>query len=1136
MLRLHHSNRMEGLASALVAVMRADPGDPFDAERIVVPHHTIGRWLSLEIASAIGIAANLEIELPAAFAWSIIRGALPDLPGEQAFSPAKLRWRIHDVLPRFVEETGEEREGDGAPGARAVRSYLEDGDPRKRFELADRLARVFDRYIVYRPEWIREWEGASASPWQARLWRRVMAAADDEPTVHWVRAIDAFRGAIAHRDRPADWPRRASFFAVSSLSPSYLELLSGIGQAIDLHLFVLNPCREYWGDIYSRGEIHRRVKGADPDSHYLTEGNELLAAWGRAGRDTIDSLVEIASGDFEDHFDPPPAEVHRLAAVQRDVLELRLAGDAAQGSSPVGDPGGRGAGEPAPVAGHGESGGRDDSIQVHACHSPVREAEVLHDRLLGLFDAHPGLEPADVLVLTPDLATYGPVIEAVFGAAELIPFQVARIRSVGSSAVRAFLDLLALPRSRYGSETVLVPLECPAVRTRFGIEEADLSSIRGWVREAGIRWGVDGAHRAEESLPASEDHTWRWGLKRLVLGCAMSDSGELFAGLVPCPPQGVGGFEPGADEAGRLGRFVTYCERVFELRSRLADERPPREWARVLRAEIDRFFPGGEAAKSGPGRRPSKASGDAEDGVDEVRRLVGEFEREAERAESRIGFEVVHDVLRERANEPPRQAARLADGVTVASLAPGQVFPAGVVCVVGLNDGVFPRAPAFPSFDRIAAGPARRGDRDVRHEDRFAFLEALLAARTAFLVSYTGRGQRDDAPIPPSAVVDELKDYLERRFPCASFETRHPLQPFSPRYFSRAGKAGEGTSGSENAGGDADLYSYSAGMCEAARLVVSGGAGRATPARFGTDLQAKPEAPRREVAFSDLVGFFANPARWFLRNRLGIRLELDDVSLDAAEPFALGPLEGYQLRAAALDRIREGVARERDEGVRRGSGKLPQAALGRIEHERVWKEAGGLCGLLARYEDALGAPPIGIALEVAGCRVHGEIANVGSEGQGLVWWRPAQLRGRDRIEVWLRQLVLAAAGHPVPAVALAFDRNRRPKETRFGPPDEARKHLSHWLEAWRAGQLSPLAFFPETSLAYAEAVRDDAGPAAARSKALEAWSGSSAPWSRGGEMTRDPYLRLVYDDRDPLTEGFPELATRLLGPLVEAVR
>jgi len=1165
---------MEALAAALVRIMRTDPGDPIAPERIVVPHPTIGRWLSLELARELGIAANVRFEQPAQFAWSLMRAVVPDLPRDQPYAPARLRWRIHDLLAESVGQPANAASGSAlasdVPGSSgsgggsrawegAVRGYLRDGDPRKRLELADRLARVFDQCLLYRKDWILSWERGETPHWQARLWQSLIEMDDPDGATHWVRALgrftDEFRRRYrsghgvspaddafstrpseppSHRHaaaapsaadheaqppgdegcrRPAGWPRRASLFVVPALSPSYLEFLCEAAQGMDVHLFLLNPCREYWGDIHSRREIGHRAEGADPDSHYLTEGNELLAAWGRAGRDGFDALVEIPDAE---HF-AVPAGAGRLAAVQRDILDLRLAAEAACEVVPVGD-------APMPTP--------DDSLQIHVCHSPVREAEVLHDRLLAVFDAHPDLEPADVLVLTPDLDVYGPAVEAVFAAAGRIPCNVARARVAESRTLRAFLDLLALPGSRHGAESVLAPLAAPAVRNRFGIGETDVAAIRGWVREAGIRWGVDEAHRSEEDLPATIDHTWRRGLRRLLLGYAVADAGEPIAGLVPCRA-GEGGLG-GDDVNGELlGRFVSYCEEVFELRTRLRGRRRPGRWGVVLRGVVRDFFadgsepvrPGGRSG--GSGGRP--LARELADEAAAVRALVRDFEIEAANAESPVPVEVVREVLSERMDAGAHEAARLADGATVASLGLGRVFPAGVVCVVGMNDGVFPRSPSAPSFDVIATGGARRGDRDIRYDDRFAFLEALLAARRSFIVTYAGRGLRDDTPIPPSVLVDELKDYLRCRFPGEPVETLHPLQPFSPRYFTTRGP----------------LFSYSRGMCEAAKIVRAGTARRESPPRFTSVKLPEPDESRRCVDLSELGAFYANPTKFFLRDRLGVRLELDDLSLEDDEPFELDNLEHYQLRADIWDQMTAGIEPKRGAALLHGSGRLPQEGLGRIVQQQAREEVEPLEGVLDPYRSALHAEPRAVDFELDGFRVVGAIEHVdpasaqscateedGAESARMVWWRVASLRARDRIAIRLRQLAWVAAGHgPLEAVAVWRERDSWRTAT-FPPPDDAHEELGHWLRARWQGLAAPLRVFPETSMAFAKAIaratdNDDGALEVAREKSRAAWFGDR--YRRGERL--DPYLALVHDAGDPLTEEFEELAARLLAPL-----
>ena len=1257
-MRLHHSNRMEALAAGLADLMRGDPLPPLESERVVVPHPNVGRWLSLELARALGVAAHLRFEQPAEFAWSIMRGAAPDLPREQPYAPAQLRWRIHDLLPRRP----------GEPAGGALHGYLRDGDPRARFELADRLARFFDRCLLYRPDWVREWDRGALPHWQAGLWRRLREADGPAGSPHWVGAVDAFRAALAggreaRGGPPADprragtpgeapegpragapsseapaarwpppaWPRRASFFAVPALSPSYLEMLCEAARGIDLHVFLLNPCREYWGEVRSRREIARRARGADPRDRYLSEGNELLAAWGRAGRDTFDAFLEVADAESEERF-VAPAGARRLAALQRDVLDLRLADEAAgaarrgtaaePGAPPSGGPGGAPPAERPPAA----RGRRpdpppaDDSLQIHVCHSPLREAEVLHDRLLALFDAHRDLEPAHVLVLTPELGVYGPAIEAVFGAAGSIPCHVARAPAARSRALRAFLDVLALPGSRYGADSVLAPLAAPALRARFGIGETALPALRGLVREAGVRFCVDEAHREGEGLPATAEHTWRQGLRRLLLGYAMGDTDTLVAGLAPGPAVAAtgGGALRAEVDAETLGRFLTYCEAAFALRGRLAGERRPAQWAETLRQVADTFFAGAAPPRGQGGAAPARP--DADERV-ALRELIRDFTRESAGGASPVRFEVVRDVLREHAGESARASLRLADGVCVASLAPGRVFPAEVVCVAGMNDGVFPRSPSFPSFDLVAAGPARRGDRDVRHEDRFAFLEALLAARRVFLVSYTGRGLRDDAALPPSVLVDELRDYLGRRFPGVEFETRHPLQPFSPRYFAApegmaeprgdaapdapeaasAADGGTGGAGGNAAPGDAPdgarerkgaraarggaasagaapgrgpgppregegLFSYSLGMCEAARAMLAGPEAAGAPERFAAPLP-EPEESRRRVTLTELVAFFANPARAFLRDRLGVRLEVENLAVDTEEPFEVEGLERYRLRSETWEQVRAGTAAERGAALLRGRGRLPHANLGRVVHERTREEAEELAARLAPYRAALEAPPREIDLALGGFHLVGTIdhfapaagasgedapaagatredgpgaerpdgADSGGAGPGLMlWWRIGSLRARDRVEIGLRQLAWAAAGHtPAGALGVSLERGSW-KRTRFPPPERASERLEAWLRAWWRGLSAPLPFFPETSLAYARSIARPAeagGGAreAALAKARECWFGDRY---RRGECL-DPYLALAHDEGDPLSGAFEDLARALLAPLLE---
>ena len=1040
MIQVHASNRMEALAEWLAEDMRKHPANPLDAERVVVPHPLLGEWLRLELATRLGVAGHLKIELPAEFAWSVMREALPGLPLESVFEPAVLRWRIFDLLGRW--------EGDDP-----VNDYLADGDSRKRFELADKLAAAYDRCMVFRN---RAWNAGNPEDWHVRLWSQVTADIPD--ATHWVDAVAAYGQTVGAGESRSPRPR-VYLFGIAMLSPSYLELLRHVGTVMDVQLFLLSPSRDFWKGQHP---------SADADGYYA-EGNELVTTWGRLARD-MQALVEKAPATAERETYGDAADTC-LGAVQRDIV----------GRPSTGEHG------PTPQV------GPDDTLQIHVCHSATREVEVLHDRLLGLLDDHPDIQPADVLVLTPNLDAYAPVIEAVFGAANRIPFNIGRQRARVGTAISAFLDLLALAGSRYTASQMLAPLRAASVRQSFGLQEGDLGRVSEWVQRARIRWGMDATHCTEEGVSAPTHNNWQHGLRRLLLAYAVPDENVLLDGVVPCTLD-QWGFQAGAGDYERLGAFIHYCELASALNDWTADERTPTAWAERLHTEVlNRFF------IRAPNFDPESARE-----IDSVSRLIDDFAKECAMAGSDIPvpFEVLRESLANRARVDSRANPRLADGVTVAGLATGQVFPAKVVCVLGMNDGAFPRVPppaVFGFMDRLFGENARQlGDRDVRDEDRFAFLEALLAARRCFVVSYTGRDLMEDKPIPPSVVVSELTDYLRRRFPAdEDWEIRHPLQPFNRRYFTS---------------GDRNLFSYAQAMENAARAVERI---PQPPARFAGELPPAPATPGGEIPLHEFIRFSASPAKYFLRNRLGLYLDVYDDETGDDEPFELDHLEAWQLKADLFERQQNGFAS--GQALVAATGQLPPENLGRIQYRETERDVAGIVAALAPYKDY--CTEVAVDVSIDGLRIVGSVGQCHKDRARFLWQRIGDIREKDRVEAWLLLLALTCSvERPVTAILLGSKTNA--PAIMAGPaPEQARSHLDRWLKAWMDGQRQPLPFFPTTSWKWLT------GNA---SQVEDAWFGL---YGDG----KDDYHRIAFGD-DPFTGAFRSLAKELLEPLVEAMQ
>jgi exodeoxyribonuclease V gamma subunit len=1048
-LNVHYGNRLEALAAELAALTHSPLAAPLTPEMIVVQSRGVARWLALALARQSGICANVEFPFPAGFAWRLYR-ALGPLPDASPFEPEILAWRILQLLP------GCEARPEFAP----VRAYVR-GDVFRRHELAVRLAQRFADYLIYRPDWIEQWEAGDTPHWQSLLWRGVVEATGSahRAALHR-RFLACVDGELIAR---AGVPERLAVFGAPALPPMLLELFTALARHIDVHLFILNPCREYWSDIATAADIARKELAARPDAAYLETGNGLLASFGKQGGEFID-LLQNLSGREHEHY-VPPGDGDLLSAIQGDILDLR---------------------EPAACGGPLAVGADDCSVQIHVCHSAMREVEVLLDQLLAIFEAHPGLQPSDVVVMTPDIETYAPYIEAVFDTTEpAVPFNISDRSAERESRLAAtFLALLDLPGSRYEASALLAILDEPAVQRRFALTPQDLDTVHAWVRESGIRWGIDAAHRARFGVPPTPEHSWRFGLDRLLLGYALPGAGERLLGDI-LPYDDVEG-----SLGAILGRFAEFAEAAIALDD-LPGSATVAQWMQRLRALLADFFETDDS-------REMETEG--------LRGAIARLEREALSGgfEGGIPLNVVKRALRARLEIPGR--AFLSGGVTFCAMVPMRSLPFEVVCLIGLNDGAFPRVQRPYGFD-LMVGDFRKGDRSRREDDRYLFLESLLSARRCFYVSYTGQHIRDNSVLPPSVAASELLDYLARNYAgpkgCDIRDhvvTRHPLQPFSRRYFA----------------GDPRLFSYSRTLCEAAALA---GRGATAPQRFIAEPLPEPDAEWRTVELDALIRFYRNPARYFLRERLAIRLEDEDAAADAREPFTSTGLEAHALKQRLLALRLRGETLALSLPLARASGLLPHGEVGATIFDETLVDVDGFAERLLGVLPAVAPEPVPLDVELGGMRLRGALGGVSP--LGLIGYRFAACKPKDLLEAWIRHLALN--------VLERGDVERRTrwflqdKTLTFVPLAAARAQLEQLLALYWAGLMRPLPLFPESALA---CVTKEAGLNAARN----VWHSN-----HGRGEGDDPYLRLAFRDCDPLDAEFETLAVAVFGPLTAAM-
>lgn len=1110
-----HGNRQELLARHLAARLDADPLDLFEREVVVVQSGGMARWLQMFLAEELGIATQFRFTFPAGYLWELFGRVLPEIPKETPFASDILTWQLLRLMP-----TAPGAEAFGAPGAQASSSsspdiatfaplhrYLADGDMVKRHGLARKLAQCFDSYLAYRPHWVGAWLAGRQlglgehEAWQAWLWQRIGAEVGALPEAHpaelFFRALENDPALIGRL------PARLTIFGIGAMPPPYLDIFKRLGNYIEVSFYLVNPCREYWGDLVTRRAEARAALETPEALPLLETGHPLLGSLGQVTRASMERLagendVELFVTPSADL--PAPALLHVL---QADMLAMRR----------------RAPDERMRLD-------RDDaSIQFHICHGATREVEVLYDRLLALFAADPTLQPHDVLVLTPDIVSLAPLIEAVFatpgesGAASAaarhgIPFTIAdRPLELEAPLLRAFNALLDLAHGRFDAESVLGVLEQPCVAERFGFDDEALEMARAWVGESGIRWGLSGASRAARGLPGDDLHSWRFGLQRMLLGVALPQKpGALFAGSLPFDAiEGV--------RTQVLGKLLGFVDALDSAMQQLARERSVAEWAQLLPAICQRFCYD-EA-------RLAYADTSAQRAVNILRTTLQQLAQAAQdaRHDMPVPLDVMRRELKARLDDMPPGWAFLGGGVTFAQLLAYRGMPARVVCLIGMNDGAFPRNPARPGFDLLHRH-MQPGDRDTRAEDRHAFLEALLSAREYLHVSWSGRGIRDNAELPPSALVAELRDAIDMTAQTsdgsvastastattasAALSVTHRLQAFSPRYFD---------------GADPRLYSHAQQYAQAARAARTAHAAAApAPQAFLARPLADVPPELLAIAPAQLLNFFRNPAQHLLRNRLGIHLEESEGLLETVEPFVPDGLARYGLRTQVVADWQAGVRDfARAHALARARGALPHGAAGAVWFEQLWDEFTPFAEQVAA-SGGTPLPPCRIALGAAGVDVSGSMAGLQQCADGIVHlaWRVGDIRAVDRLLLWLQHVLLHAAGESCSSTLLTPAQSWTLAPL---PAAAARAHIDTLFALYRRGCVELLPFFPATSFNWLAAQR-----AGKDSNWLKDWEPSVF---NARAESLDAYIDLAWRDCDPFDVEFELLAGQIYGPMFE---
>jgi len=938
---------MENLLLLLNKISEVSPLGVFNQDVIVVQNAGMQHWLNLAIANERGISMNVRYALPAQFLWKLLRSLASEdmVPEQSPYSREVLTWRIYALLglksvmddSDFTQATQywcDDIESDSHTQTQGKQAQL------KRYQLATQMADLFEQYLIFRPQWLDNWqkgnfkevdeslttdfnsksneqlnEQLNEHKWQGKLWQLLIKQLPYNP-------VELLADAIAQiKEKKSLIPPRISFFGLNTMAPMWLEFINALSEHVEVHFFHLNPCFSYWGDIVSEKQalanIRQWSEKLNDEQHFV--GNPLLASLGQQGREFLAMLQDYSTVDIElfeqaqleNNVDESnlaaltqaksqtqPCILHQL---QDDILTLSDARDASTDD----------------IETSLTSPSVDDSIVITSCHSALREVQGLHDYLLHQFNRAEEngtrLTPKDILVMCPQIEQYAPYVNAVFtrGWQDVgddvppLPCSIAdRSAKDSDPLVAAFIDILSLPDSRFQVSPLLALLRIPAIGDKFAIGADDLDKLSLWLTKASVHWGLDLADKQHYlGEQANNSFTWQQGLSRLLRGFAFGDSEQVYQEqLLLSNVEG--------DDAILLGQLMLFIEQLQRFSMQLDQPRNALQWQSFLMKQVELLF-----------SRASDIELNSEASLLIIEKAIAGLVEHCQHAhfDEHISLTIVLDYLSQHFSQGDASKQFMVGQVTFCSMLPMRSIPFKIIAVLGLNDGEFPRQRQPLGFDLMSLSKVQLGDRSRRGDDRYLFLEAIISARQALYLSYQGRNIKNNNEKQPSIVLKELMDYLaqgygwqfdeepalssseesseayskENSLTSAEPEQQQGIYQLPMQAFSLDNYRGKWPSFDRN------WLTLAQGKVLNTNTTAVEETLQNSDFNDGSDLR-DVSAETLTIAAGDIIRFYQHPSKMYAQQRLSLYLDNNAILLDDVEPFSIDHLQSYLLRQALL--------------------------------------------------------------------------------------------------------------------------------------------------------------------------------------------------------------------------------------------
>lgn len=1036
MIRINRSNKLKILASHLARDLTSHaPEDPLESAEVVVPNRDTARWLKLSLAESNSIVANIEFILPAEWQFRMIRKLYPNLPDLLPGDPGPLAWAVYDIM---MDDTARRQ---FTRPHRYVSSQPPEIKERTVMQLSKKIASVYDQYLVYRPEMLLKWQdgdhGDSADEkWQAQLWnlleenRRMKEMGVVFPNK--AELIRETTGALRAGKISAD--HTLMFFNTGLLPLPVLQMAQNAAESKGLILYQTAISKK-------RGGNHK---------------NNLLTAFGEEAAGMY-LLLDKLGGEIQEEFRSISNNKDALQTSQESIIfDRELLRNSMSDTT---------------------------GIEVHSCHTPLREIEVLHQFLLRQFEGNPDLHPDDVLVMMPDLEEYKPVIHAVFGTEQegipAVPYHADYRRHSSESTTRSFLQLLDLADSRFRFSDVMDFLMEPVVHQSFDMSEPAVRRLKRWIEENNVIWGLNAVHRKDEEQPGTVSQTWQSAVQRGWNGIIYGDSSGTTDSRSSLHFSDI----QGQDMEEMWAGFSHMMAHFEQLNRTIKSKKTTDEWCTLMESEIAYFFSSDSAVY--------EEKSHIRKALDAIR-----DESKAVRFERKISYSMYRSHLRSLLDQQFASPAHFTRGVTFSSMVPVRSIPAKIVALIGLNESAFPRKLKNTDFDLMASDP-RPFERNPKNQDRSMFLESVLSSESIHYCSYIGRSRTDNESIPPSPIVSEWLTTLANLTGKTPEEIliEEPLHSFSPHNFRN--RRSFSKTGYLTAKG---LYGQS--VRHAGLFQVS---------------ENTKDKVSNILSVNEIGRFISNPLKAYFRDFFNPDLSSSELQ---SEEFNLNALEKHKLFERVFGWRVQDKSGDTISDLLRESGAIPVGWQGELVVRDLIQSVDTAIESVDQKKIDLSLFNVEIAVDINGLMVEGDFLSY-SEHQFLDI-TPSSEAGDKFLKSWLKHLSAQCAD-------LFTDKNSwfvcelkkgDPKWYEFTPVSDPELELKKFISLYNRGLKIPLLVFPNASYEYGK--QDANNKKDPLSKAISTFEGSDySPYAEN----RDPYTTLMLGEDASFKEEYldPEL-------------